>query len=401
MNPDFFLDALKDNPSQLPIRAESIIVEQNNGKAVVATQHLDLNEYVRLELCSREKVAAPRPLTFVYWGGEDHDRLYDRHSEIVWKVNWNDHVLEVVHLEWEGGCGSQQRDWVVAASEEIAREFILDVERKTNDPGQAILVFAHGHWERSRSLYQATEEANFDDLILAENLRDTIRTEFKQFLASEKRYESIGIAWRRGALFIGPPGNGKTHCVRALVRELGIPILYVQSLSHPHYTPEQLWSQVFNRARKLKPCVLVLEDLDSLVDDNTRSFFLNQLDGFEKNHGMIIIATTNYPEKIDSAIVDRPSRFDRKYHFDLPTLLERQRFLETWQQRLSAETGWKADTVADSAESTEGFSFAYLKELVISTVMQWMSDEKLDFGAVMLEQVAVLAKQLKTSEPNE
>ena len=400
MNPNFFLDVLKDNPSQLPIRAESIILEQNIEKAVVATQHLDLDEYVRLEHCSREKVTAPRPLASVYWGGEDHDTLYENHDEIVWKINWNDHVLEVVHLEWEGGCGSQMREWVIADSEEIAREFILDVERKTNDPGEAILVFANGYWERSRSLYSATKEAKFDDLILAENLRDTIRSEFKQFLESEKRYSSIGIAWRRGALFIGPPGNGKTHCVRALVKELGIPILYVQSLSHPHYTPEQLWSRVFSRARKLKPCVLVLEDLDSLVDNNSRSFFLNQLDGFEKNHGMIILATTNYPEKIDSAIVDRPSRFDRKYHFDLPTTHERRRFLETWQERLAAETGWKAGSLDDSAESTEGFSFAYLKELVISTVMQWMYNEKLDFGSVMLEQVAVLAKQLRTSESN-
>ena len=82
MNPNFFLDVLKDNPSQLPIRAESIILEQNIEKAVVATQHLDLDEYVRLEHCSREKVTAPRPLTSVYWGGEDHDTLYENLSLI-------------------------------------------------------------------------------------------------------------------------------------------------------------------------------------------------------------------------------------------------------------------------------------------------------------------------------
>ncbi len=130
MNPNFFLDVLKDNPSQLPIRAESIILEQNIEKAVVATQHLDLDEYVRLEHCSREKVTAPRPLTSVYWGGEDHDTLYENHDEIVWKINWNDHVLEVVHLEWEGGCGSQMREWVIADSEEIAREFISTSSEK-------------------------------------------------------------------------------------------------------------------------------------------------------------------------------------------------------------------------------------------------------------------------------
>ena len=396
MTPDFFLDALKDNDSLLPIRAESIILEQNSDKAVVSTRYLDLHEFVRLEHCTRTELDVPRPLRFVYWGGEEYDQLFNHNEQVVWNVQWQDHTLQVVHLEWETGCGSKRRDWVIADTEEIAREFILDVERKTNDPGESILVFSGGHWERSRNLYKATEEAKFEDLILADNLRNTIRTEFKQFLNSEQRYNSLGIAWRRGALFIGPPGNGKTHFVRALVRELGIAILYVQSLSHAHYTSEQLWSMVFERARKLKPCVLVLEDLDSLVDDNNRSFFLNQLDGFEKNHGLIVLATTNHPEEIDSAIVDRPSRFDRKYHFNLPTMAERCLFLRLWQKRLAKETGWKKDNLETAAEKTEGFSFAYLKELVISSVMQWIADEKSDFGLVMLEQISVLRKQLKT-----
>ena len=72
-----------------------------------------------------------------------------------------------------------------------------------------------------------------------------------------------------------------------------------------------MWQVVFERARGLRPCVLVLEDLDSLVNDENRSFFLNQIDGFEQNHGLMILATTNHPDRIDSAIIDRPSRFDR------------------------------------------------------------------------------------------
>ena len=175
------------------------------------------------------------------------------------------------------------------------------------------------------------QAASFDDLILANDLKETIRKDFNRFLESRDSYERLGIGWRRGALIIGPPGNGKTHCVRALVKELSVPCLYVQSLSHNHYTMEQ----VFDRARGLSPCVLVLEDLDSLVNDQNRSFFLNQLDGFEQNPGLIVLATTNHPDRIDNAIIDRPSRFDRKYHFDLPTSAERQRYLEAWQERLA------------------------------------------------------------------
>ena len=288
------------------------------------------------------------------------------------------------------------RDWVVAETEEVAKEFILDLERKTNAPGEAILVFSDGYWSRSRNLYNATQAASFDDLILTGDLKETIRSEFRQFLDSEDRFKSLGISWRRGALFIGPPGNGKTHCVRALVKELGISILYVQSLSHHFYTSEQLWSKVFERARKLRPCVLVLEDLDSLVDNDNRSFFLNQLDGFERNHGMIILATTNHPKQIDSAIVDRPSRFDRKYPFSLPDEDERRSYLASWQQRLGAETGWQPDEIESVVSATKGYSFAYLKELVVSSVMQWMHDGQEKFGNEVLRQAKQLKKQMKT-----
>ena len=152
---------------------------------------------------------------------------------------------------------------------------------------------------------------------------------------------------------------------------------------------------VFDRARKLRPCVLVLEDLDSLVDDTNRSFFLNQLDGFEENHGLIVLATTNHPERIDVAIVDRPSRFDRKYQFGLPADTERQTFLESWQRKLAQETGWEKDEVSTVVAATEGFSFAYLKELVVSAIMDWLQADEKSFAKILKTQAELLGKQVK------
>lgn len=71
-------------------------------------------------------------------------------------------------------------------------------------------------------------------------------------------------------------------------------------------------ADVFDKARQLAPCVLVLEDLDSLINDKNRSFFLNQLDGLQSNHGLLIIGTTNYFDRLDPGLNSRPSRFDRK-----------------------------------------------------------------------------------------
>jgi len=72
-------------------------------------------------------------------------------------------------------------------------------------------VFHGGYWQRSKELYEATRLATFDDLVLAGTLKDVIRDDFRKFLAARERYESLGLAWRRGAFFLGPPGNGKTH----------------------------------------------------------------------------------------------------------------------------------------------------------------------------------------------
>ena len=75
---------------------------------------------------------------------------------------------------------------------------------------------------------------------------------------------------------------------------------------------EAAMQSVFEKARQMAPCVLILEDLDSLINDGNRSFFLNQLDGLEGNDGILIIGSTNHFDRLDPALNSRPSRFDRK-----------------------------------------------------------------------------------------
>lgn len=164
-----------------------------------------------------------------------------------------------------------------------------------------------------------------------------------------------------------------------------------------HYTSEQLLKTVFDRARKLRPVFLIFEDLDALVTEDNRSFFLNQLDGFDKNVGMVVLATSNHPERIDPALLDRPSRFDDKYHFVLPGADERRSFLALWQTRLEAETGWPSATLPGLVERTHGFSFAYLKELVVSGLLGWMSDHQGNFADRLAAQTEELRAQMETS----
>jgi SpoVK/Ycf46/Vps4 family AAA+-type ATPase len=123
----------------------------------------------------------------------------------------------------------------------------------------------------------------------------------------------------------------------------------------------------------MAPCLLVLEDLDSLITPENRSYFLNELDGFAANVGIVTLATTNHPERLDPAILDRPSRFDRKYPFDLPGPAERVSYLRMWNDTLQEALRLSEPEIAHLAELTPGFSFAYLKELVLSSTMRWIA----------------------------
>ncbi len=227
----------------------------------------------------------------------------------------------------------------------------------------------------------------FFNLILRGNLKQEIRDDLVQFFASRALYDEYGIPWKRGILFIGPPGNGKTHAVKALINSMEQPCLYIKSL--------QGVQQVFDRARRTSPCILVIEDLDSQLYPQNRSAFLNELDGFAANIGIVTLATTNHPERLDPAILERPSRFDRKYHFELPEAPERSSYLALWNASLKPALQLSPEGIDRISELTADFSFAYLKELFLSSMMQWIATPgQSTMEQVMMGKVATLREQM-------
>jgi AAA+ superfamily predicted ATPase len=258
-------------------------------------------------------------------------------------------------------------------------------------------VFQDGYFQKNKELFESIMGATFENLILREPLKQQLQTDFAQFFSSRETYERYGIPWRRGAIFVGPPGNGKTHTIKALINSLGQPCLYIRSFKSDATEQENI-AEIFRRAR-MSPCVLVLEDLDAMIHDQNRSFFLNELDGFQPNTGVVVLATTNHAEKLDPAILDRPSRFDRKYQFDLPGETERLRYVEKWNAELQVELRLAEATVALVVKKTEGFSFAYLKELFVASLAQWMSAEgATQMQEVVLQQLKLLRGQVNRSK---
>lgn len=271
--------------------------------------------------------------------------------------------------------------------------------------GQNILVFNGGFWQKDHKLWESIQSASWKDIILDKQTKNDIRTDVESFFDSEKLYKDLFIPWKRGLIFLGPPGNGKTITLKALMKTANsTPALYVKSFQgfgFGQVFEERSIREIFLKARQMAPCILILEDLDSLITEGNRSYFLNEVDGLESNDGILIICTTNHVEKLDGAITNRPSRFDRKYNFPLPNKDERVQYAEYWRGKLSSRkdidfTKEFVDTIADM---TERFSFAHLKEAFVSTlVIIATKPESESFPDVMQKQIKELRKQIPDDE---
>ncbi|HEY5002821.1 MAG TPA: ATP-binding protein [Ktedonobacteraceae bacterium] len=315
------------------------------------------------------------------------------------EVQWQGHEFDVLLMLCNDGQFNMFHHWILADTQEIARGFLAAVCEWSTEIRGEVLVFDNGHWYKDEHLFRDIKNATFDNLILKGSLKQDIRDDITQFFAARPTYEECGVPWKRGILFVGPPGNGKTHAVKALINSLNQPCLYVKSFRTPHGGPDEMCIRlVFDRARTSAPCVLVLEDLDSLVTAQNRSFFLNELDGFAANIGIVALATTNHPERLDPAILDRPSRFDRKYPFELPVLSERRSYITLWNDTLKPALRLSDEGVEKVSAHTEEFSFAYLKELFLSSMMRWISSSQQgSMDEVMLGQASVLREQMMSA----
>lgn len=245
----------------------------------------------------------------------------------------------------------------------------------TNLHEEDVLVFDDDEWKKDTKLWKSVQKAKWEDVILDQKLKDNLTRDIAGFFDHKNDYKQFDVPWKRGIILHGLPGNGKTISVKALIRGLAtrpdpIPTLYVKSTAGYQGTIYAI-RQIFKKARKMAPCLLILEDLDSIITENTRSFFLNEVDGLEGNEGIMMIGTTNYLEKLDAGITKRPSRFDRKYHFDLPAAPERARYCHYWQSRLTDNKAidFPPSMCSAIAGITDGFSFAYLQEAFISTLL--------------------------------
>lgn len=238
----------------------------------------------------------------------------------------------------------------------LLQRFALDVQthfRADKGPGRITIDVSGGP-----DITIKAEDC--EQIFLPDNVQKDIEQQAFSFFKNREAYKKMRLRHRRGFLFVGEPGTGKTMMLRHLIRQCHqrhATRFFMLTIRRD--TDEDDVNGLFSRAARNAPAMVILEDLDSLTTQSkiTRSAFLSQLDGIGDRQGLLVVATTNHPDDIDPALVHRPSRFDRVWHFPLPDYEVRQEYLRFFFN------GLQKDVVDKLARQTKNWSFAYLKEL--------------------------------------
>jgi len=195
-----------------------------------------------------------------------------------------------------------------------------------------------------------------------------ILKDIQNFWDRKDKYKQYNFVHKRGILMYGEPGCGKSGIIQLISKQLiendGI-ILNIKDHDDVEYFIDFI--ATFRKIEPDRPLIVLLEDIDSIAGENNHSTskLLNILDGVKQIEDVVYIATTNYPEKLQERITNRPSRFDRRYKVELPN----EEIREAYIRHKLTEDDIKNVNIQEWIERTEGMSLSHLKEVVISTIV--------------------------------
>jgi len=228
---------------------------------------------------------------------------------------------------------------------------------------------------KAKLMSDARKKVTFDDVAGIDEAKEEVQ-EIVEFLKSPKKFMRVGGKIPRGALLVGLPGTGKTLLARAIAGESGVPFFTISGSDFVEMFVGVGAARVrdmFEQGKKNAPCIIFIDELDAVgrsrgaglgggndEREQTLNQILVEMDGFETNDGVIILASTNRPDVLDPALL-RPGRFDRQVVVPLPDILGREKILKIHSKKVSMAPDVKLKTIA---KGTPGFSGADLANLV-------------------------------------
>ena len=237
--------------------------------------------------------------------------------------------------------------------------------------GNSMMFGMGGGGNQAKVYVPSSEGIHFKDVAGEDEAKENL-SEIVDYLHNPEKYSEIGAAMPKGVLLVGPPGTGKTMLAKAVAGEANVPFFSIAGSEFVEMFVGMGASKVrdlFKQAKEKAPCIVFIDEIDAIgqkrngnmMGNDEREQTLNQLltemDGFEGNNGVIILAATNRPESLDPALL-RPGRFDRRVPVELPDLAGREAILEVHARKVKLADDVDFHTIARMASGASGAELA-------------------------------------------
>lgn len=236
--------------------------------------------------------------------------------------------------------------------------------------GKNSMAFGFGK-SNAKVYVQSTQGIHFSDVAGEDEAKESL-AEIVDYLHNPHKYADVGASMPKGVLLVGPPGTGKTMLAKAVAGEANVPFFSISGSEFVEMFVGMGASKVrdlFSQAKEKAPCIVFIDEIDAIgkkrdgqfSSNDEREQTLNQLltemDGFEENTGVIILAATNRPETLDPALT-RPGRFDRRVPVELPDLAGREAILKVHAKKIKTSDDVDFHTIARMASGASGAELA-------------------------------------------
>ena len=238
--------------------------------------------------------------------------------------------------------------------------------------GPGAMMFGGAGKSNAKVYVQSTHGIRFADVAGEDEAKENLQ-EIVDYLHDPGKYESIGASMPKGILLVGPPGTGKTMLAKAVAGESNVPFFSISGSEFVEMFVGMGASKVrdlFKQAKEKAPCIVFIDEIDAIGQkrnsgqfggnderEQTLNQLLTEMDGFEGNTGVIILAATNRPDSLDPALT-RPGRFDRRVPVELPDLKGREEILKVHAKKVKIAPGVDFNTVARMASGASGAELA-------------------------------------------
>ena len=346
----------------VPLVARHAVQEVDYGTFMTMTENKEIGQ---VEVEDNQIIFTNKDGSKVYKTGPMNDpdltqRLYDAGAEFTRDI-----------VEQTSPLLSFVLTWILPIIIFIAIGQLMTKKLTDRAGGPGSMMFGAGK-SNAKIYVQSTQGIHFSDVAGEDEAKENLQ-EIVNYLHDPGKYQEIGASMPKGILLVGPPGTGKTMLAKAVAGESQVPFFSISGSEFVEMFVGMGASKVrdlFSQAKEKAPCIVFIDEIDAIGQkrsggqyggnderEQTLNQLLTEMDGFEGNTGVIILAATNRPDSLDPALT-RPGRFDRRVPVELPDLKGREEILKVHARKIKLAENVDFSTVARMASGASGAELA-------------------------------------------